>query len=29
LVVKAATYHQLDVSERPDGTAEVRVYLDV
>ena len=29
LLVKAATYHRLDVSERPDGTAEVRVYLDV
>lgn len=29
LLVKAATYHQLEVSERPDGTAEARVYLDV
>ena len=29
LVVKAATYHRLRVFERPDGTAEARVYLDV
>lgn len=27
--VKAATYHQLAVDERPDGSAEVRVFLDV
>lgn len=27
--VKAATYHQLAVEERPDGSAEVRVFLDV
>jgi SHS2 domain-containing protein len=29
LVVKAATYHGLSVVERPDGTAEAEVYLDV
>lgn len=29
LLVKGATYHQLEVSERPGGAAEVRVYLDV
>lgn len=29
LLVKAATYHQLEVTERSDGTAEARVYLDV
>ncbi len=27
--VKAATYHQLRVDRRPDGGAEVRVFLDV
>jgi SHS2 domain-containing protein len=29
LVVKAATYHRLAVSEHSDGSAEVQVYLDV
>lgn len=29
LAVKAATYHQLEVRELPDGSAETRVYLDV
>jgi SHS2 domain-containing protein len=28
LAVKAATYHQLEVRELPDGSAETRVYLD-
>lgn len=27
--VKAATYHQLAVEERADGSVEVRVFLDV
>jgi SHS2 domain-containing protein len=27
--VKAATYHQLAVEEHPDGSAEVRVFVDV
>ncbi|HEX6331363.1 MAG TPA: archease [Actinomycetota bacterium] len=27
--VKAATYHQLAVEEQPDGSAEVRVFVDV
>jgi SHS2 domain-containing protein len=27
--VKAATFHRLRVDERPDGSVEVRVYLDV
>lgn len=27
--VKAVTYHQLAVEERPDGSAEVRVFVDV
>ncbi|HXF36106.1 MAG TPA: archease [Actinomycetota bacterium] len=27
--VKAATYHQLAVEERPDGSVELRVFLDV
>ena len=27
--VKAATFHQLRVERRPDGTIEARVYLDV
>jgi SHS2 domain-containing protein len=27
--VKAATYHQLAVEERADGSAEVRVFVDV
>ena len=29
LLVKAATYHALAIDERPDGSAEARVYLDV
>ena len=29
LVVKAATYHQLEVAERPEGATEIRVFLDV
>ena len=29
LPVKAATFHQLRVERRPDGSIEVRVYLDV
>jgi SHS2 domain-containing protein len=27
--VKAATYHQLRIERRPDGSIEARVYLDV
>jgi SHS2 domain-containing protein len=27
--VKAATFHRLRVGERPDGSVELRVYLDV
>lgn len=29
VAVKAATYHQVAVEQRPDGTVEVRVYVDV
>jgi SHS2 domain-containing protein len=29
VAVKAATYHQVAVERRPDGTVEVRVYVDV
>jgi SHS2 domain-containing protein len=29
LPVKAATFHQLQVERRPDGSIEARVYLDV
>jgi SHS2 domain-containing protein len=29
VVVKAATYYGLTVEDRPDGTVEARVYLDV
>ena len=29
LAVKAATYHDLEVTERPDGLVGVRAYLDV
>jgi SHS2 domain-containing protein len=29
VAVKAATYHQVAVERRPDGTVEVRVFVDV
>lgn len=29
VAVKAATYHQVAVERRPDGTVEARVYVDV
>jgi SHS2 domain-containing protein len=29
VAVKAVTYHQVAVERRPDGTVEVRVYVDV